>query len=98
MFQLATLTSTAETAAALARKAAHDGAQDPASADRLKLCARIAAALAAQNAFAVAGEILYGSGVWSTSEADAVLQSSPLDWARSQEGSITDMDALRSTL
>ena len=98
MFQLASLTSTAETAAALARKAAQDGPHDPASADRLKLCARIAAALAAQNAFTVVGEILYGSGVWSVSEADAVLQASPLDRARSQEGSITDMDVLRSML
>jgi hypothetical protein len=104
MFQLASLVSLAETGAALASKAAQ-AAQTAARADQataresdtteyLQLCARVNAALAAQAAFAIANEILYGAGIWSPSEAQAVLDSSGFDYPTSQAGLITDMDAL----
>jgi hypothetical protein len=53
-------------------------------------------ALAAQAVFAVAGEILHGTGKWTAEEARAVLVSSGFDYAASQTGMILDMDALQS--
>jgi alkylation response protein AidB-like acyl-CoA dehydrogenase len=102
MFQLATLTTLAEPAAALATKAA---AQD---SKRLHLCARINAALLAQSAVTIAAEILHGSGKWSPAEARALWETacgaattaedSALAAARSQTSLIPDMDALRALL
>jgi alkylation response protein AidB-like acyl-CoA dehydrogenase len=94
MFQLATLASIAETGVALADKVVR--AEGPASeqAGYLRLCTRINTALGAQSAFSIANEILYGSGIWSSSDAQAVLDSSRFDFGYSQSGLITDMDAL----
>jgi alkylation response protein AidB-like acyl-CoA dehydrogenase len=101
MFQLATLASVAETGAALANKVGLGEGLSTEAAEYLTLCARIDAAHAAQTAFTIAGEILYGTDVWSVAEAEAICQSSHLDYARyahSQAGLITDMDALRTKI
>ena len=98
MFQLATMTAAVETAAALANKA---GAALEAGADEaghLSLCSRVNAALAAQTAYAIANEILFGTEVWATDQAEELLKSAPLDYSASQHGLITDMDALRASL
>jgi alkylation response protein AidB-like acyl-CoA dehydrogenase len=98
MFQLATLASIAEPAAALIGKAGRGDASTFAEAERLGLCARINAALSAQTAFSIANEILYGSGRWSSSEARTILESVPFDFGESQARLILDMDDLRDRL
>ena len=98
MFQLATLTSLAEPAAALTDKAAMAAAQD---SEHLRLSARINAALLAQSALVIANEILYGSGKWSSAEARALGEAAAgpaLAAEHSQVGLIPDMDALRALL
>jgi alkylation response protein AidB-like acyl-CoA dehydrogenase len=97
MFRLATLTTLVETGAALGRKAAQT-AESSENREYLKLCARINAALVAQEAFAIANEVLYGSGQWSTDEARAILDSSSFDYPASQTGLIADMDLLRTRI
>jgi alkylation response protein AidB-like acyl-CoA dehydrogenase len=96
MFHLATLATLAETGAALIAKAATPGHASVERADYLRRCARVNVALAAQAVFAVAGEILHGTGKWTAEEARAVLVSSGFDHAASQTGMILDMDALQS--
>jgi alkylation response protein AidB-like acyl-CoA dehydrogenase len=105
MFQLATMATIVETGAALARKAAAaaegkatGAAAAPESAGYLRLCSRINIALGAQHAFAIANEILYGSGIWTPAEAHAVLADSGFDFGASQSGSILDMDALVASI
>lgn len=100
MFQLASLASVAETGAALVAKAARtrDDAHDADDADHTRLCARINAALAAQTAYAIANEILYGSGIWSPSESQAILDSCGFDYPGSQAALILDMDDLRAKM
>jgi alkylation response protein AidB-like acyl-CoA dehydrogenase len=101
MFQLATLTTLAETGAALVSKVSLGEDLTPEASEYLALCARINAAFAAQAAFTIAAEVLYGTGVWSTAEADAISQASHLDYsryARAQTGLVTDMDSLRAKL
>jgi alkylation response protein AidB-like acyl-CoA dehydrogenase len=98
MFQLAALVSVAETGAALVGKVARGDGLDPDTTGFLTLCARVDAGLAAQSAHAVAGEILYGAGIWPADEAEAIWQSVHFDYARSQSGLVTDLDALRSRL
>ena len=97
MFRLATLTTLVETGAALCRKAAQSAGSSE-NGEYVKLCARINAALSAQEAFAIANEIAYGSGQWSTDEARAILESSSFDYAGSQTGLISDMDLLRTRI
>ena len=94
MFQLAWLAAVAETGAALADKAATAKEQSPQTAEYLRLCSRVNAALAAQDAFAIANEIVYGSGIWSTDEAARILESSGFDYPASQAALILDMDSL----
>jgi len=97
MFQLASLAAMAEPAAALVVKAADSiGATE--EAERLRLCTRIDTALGAQSAFAIAAEVLYGSGKWSPAEAGAILASTGFDHEASQSDLIPDMDALRAIL
>ena len=67
-------------------------------AENLRLCARVNTALAAQSAFAIANEILYGSGQWQPDEARTILDSAEFDYEASQAGLITDMDLLRTHL
>ncbi len=61
MFQLAALTSAAETGAALASKVGQADDHAAGAEEYSRLCARINAALCAQSASAIAHEILYGS-------------------------------------
>ena len=97
MFRLATLTTLVETGAALCRKIAEE--RIPLDRpDYLQLCARINAALSAQEAFAVVNEVLYGSGHWSEADAQALLAASGFDYPASQSGLIADMDLLRTML
>jgi alkylation response protein AidB-like acyl-CoA dehydrogenase len=96
MFQLATLTSIAETGAALVNKTARGDGLTPEQREYLRLCARVDAALAAQAAFTIANEVLHGGGIWSLTEAEAIWQSAQFEYARSQSGLISDMDALRT--
>ena len=98
MFRLATLASEAETAAALVNKVARDADLASDESEYLRLCARVAVALAAQTAHAVAGEILFGTGVWDPAAAQGVWQSSMFEYAASQSGAVTDMDALQALL
>ena len=98
MFQMATLASIAETGAAFINKVARGDGFTPDRADYLKQCARIDAALSAQSAFAIANEVLLGSGLWAPSEADAILESAGFDYQASQAGLISDMDALRTMI
>jgi alkylation response protein AidB-like acyl-CoA dehydrogenase len=101
MFQLATLTAVAETGAALVSKVSAGDGLMPERAEYLAVCSRVNAGLAAQAAGTIAGELLYGTGVWSLAEADAIWRASHLDYARytrSQTGLVTDMDTLRSKL
>ena len=98
MFQLATLVSIVETAAALVGKVARGDGLDPETAGFLALCARVDTGLAAQTAHVIAGEILYGAGIWPAAQADAIWQSAQFDYARSQSGLVTDMDTLRSRM
>jgi alkylation response protein AidB-like acyl-CoA dehydrogenase len=97
MFRLASLTTLVETGAALCRKVA-EGADSSEKSEYLELCARINAALCAQEAFAIANEVLYGSGHWPAVEAQAILDSSQFSYARSQIGLIADMDLLRTRI
>lgn len=97
MFRLATLTTVVETGAALCRKVAQ-GAASSEKGEYLELCARINAALCAQEAFAIANEIAYGSGQWPAAEAQAILDSSRFSYAASQIGLIADMDLLRTRI
>ena len=108
MFQLAWLAALAETGAALVAKAARAadadletsdaGAAGDGSADYLALCARVNTGLAAQNAFVIANEILYGAGIWSPSEARAIVEAGRFDFQSSQAGLIADMDALHNLI
>ncbi|NLV72259.1 MAG: acyl-CoA dehydrogenase [Actinobacteria bacterium] len=97
MFELATLTSMAEPAAALVSKTAA-ATVDPRELERLRLCARVNVALCAQSALIIANEILHGSGKWSASEAQELWDSVGLDSGGSQSGLIPDMDTLRTLL
>jgi len=97
MFQLASLAATAESAAALTIKAAQ-GVGVSKEAERLGLSARIDAALCGQCATATVGEVLYGSGKWSSSEAWMIFESSGFDYERSQSRLVPDMDALRALI
>ena len=96
MFQLATLTSVAETGAALLNKIGRGDGLTPEQTEYLRLCARIDAALAAQSAFTIVNEILHGAGIWSSAEAQAIWQSAQFDYAYSQSDLISDMDMLRT--
>ena len=96
MFRMADLAAIAETAAALAKKAA--AATDPATRDYLSLCTRINTALGTQTAYGVANEILLGSGLWPAAEAAALIEAAGFDYGESQSGLLADMDALRTTL
>jgi alkylation response protein AidB-like acyl-CoA dehydrogenase len=98
MFQLALLAATTETGAALVNKIARGEDVTTDKAEYLRLCTRVNAGLAAQGAFAIANEILYGSGQWQAEEARAILDSAKLDYEASQAGLITDMDLLRTHL
>jgi hypothetical protein len=98
MFQLATLTAIAETGAALANKIARGDGLGADKIEYLRLCARVGAGLSAQTAFAIANEILYGSGHWSAEDARRIMDSAGFDYVASQAGLITDMDALRAKL
>jgi alkylation response protein AidB-like acyl-CoA dehydrogenase len=98
MFQTATLASMAEVGAALVSKIGRGGDLPAAKLDYLKECARIEAALAAQSAFTIANEILFGSGLWSAEEAEAIFESSRFDYRASQTGLIADMDLLRTMI
>lgn len=98
MFELATFASVAETGAALVAKAAQALSCGLGDVDHLGLCARINAGFCGQSAFTIANEILYGVGRWSSSEAQAILESSGFDFARSQAGLITHMDALQTRI
>lgn len=98
MFQLATLASMAETGAALINKIGHGEGLTSEKTEYLKLCARIDAALSAQSAFIIANEILCGSGHWSSSEAETILESSQFDYKNSQSNLISDMDILRTKI
>lgn len=94
MFQLALLASRVETSAALVQKAVAAFTSDLPQAERLKLCARINAAQTARKAFAIAAEIIHGSGRWSVTEARTLLDSAGLDQASAQAGLLADMDTL----
>jgi alkylation response protein AidB-like acyl-CoA dehydrogenase len=98
MFELADLASMVESGAALIDKIARGEGVSADKTDYLRLCARIDAALFAQKAWAIANEILLGSGFWSSEQAEAVFESSGLDYGASQVGVIADMDALRAML
>ncbi len=101
MFRLATFSTLVETGAALCRKAA--GVATPVDTESedveyLRLCARINAALSAQEAFVIANEIVYGSGQWSAEEAGAMLEASGVDYAATQTGLLTDLELLRTRI
>ncbi|MCX8033495.1 MAG: acyl-CoA dehydrogenase family protein [Thermoleophilia bacterium] len=96
MFQLALLAASAETTAALIQKAAD--ASDSAQVDYLALCARTSVARTAQKACAIAAEILHGSGRFTPSQAQEIMQASGFDLPASQEGLLADLDALRAYL
>ncbi len=99
MFRLADLASAAETGAALVGKVATGEDLTPEASEYLALCARINAAFVAQNALTIATEILYGTGLWSTAEADAMVKDLKINYARfalTQAGFVTDMDDLRT--
>jgi alkylation response protein AidB-like acyl-CoA dehydrogenase len=101
MFRLATYSTLVETGAALCRKAAGAVPRDDSESEDLEylqLCARINAALSAQEAFVIASEIVYGCGQWSADEARAILQASGFDFGASQTGLLTDMDLLRTRI
>ena len=100
MFRLASLATLVETAAALPAKIA-TASQTRLSEERatsLQLCARVNAALCAQEAYAIVADVLYGSGRWSAAEADEIVVSTGFDYAASQVGLLADMDSLRATL
>jgi len=97
MFRLASLTTLVETGGALCKKVAQ-GAGSPEDEEFRALCARINAALCAQEAFAIAGEVLHGSGRWSVAEAQDILDASQFDYAGSQTGYIADLDQLRARI
>jgi alkylation response protein AidB-like acyl-CoA dehydrogenase len=96
MFRLADLASDVETAVALVGKVAESDGLSPERAEYLRLCARIDVALAAQTAHAVAGEILFGTGVWAPADAGTIWEACDFGYQRSQAGLVTDMDALRT--
>jgi alkylation response protein AidB-like acyl-CoA dehydrogenase len=98
MFKLAALAAVAETGAALAEKIARGDDRPASHDDYLALCARVDAAYAAQEAWAAAAELLYGTGLWTGEEAQAVLASSGLDLPGSQAGLVADLDALRALM
>jgi alkylation response protein AidB-like acyl-CoA dehydrogenase len=98
MFQMATLATIAETGAALVNKIGRGDGRAPEETEYLKLCARVNAALAAQSAFSIANEILYGLGQWSSADTQAILESVPFDYGLSQAHLISDMDALRAKI
>lgn len=98
MFRMAELAAVAEVAAALVLKAAESdrGAFD--ESEYLAACCRVNAALAAQTTSTIAAEILYGSGLWTATEAQDVVASSGLDLGGAQVGMIPDMDMLRTKI
>jgi alkylation response protein AidB-like acyl-CoA dehydrogenase len=99
MFRLADLTSAAETGVALVSKVSNGEGLTSESSEYLALCARINAAFVAQTAFTIVTEILYGTGLWSAADADAIAKDLKLDYARfaqTQTGFVADMDALRA--
>jgi alkylation response protein AidB-like acyl-CoA dehydrogenase len=99
MFQMANLVSVTETGAALAAKVCDGEGLTSEESEYLTLCARINAAFAAQAAFTIATEVLYGTGVWSETDADAIAKDVHLDYSRfahTQTGLVADMDALRT--
>jgi len=98
MFQLADLASRVETVAALVDKVAKGEDVPPERAEYLTLCTRVTVGLVAQSAQTIAAEILYGTTVWAASDAEAILGSAAFDYAASQSGLITDMDALAASL
>jgi alkylation response protein AidB-like acyl-CoA dehydrogenase len=98
MFRMAEFAAAAETAAALVEKASRTTSTSPDQREYLALCARVNTVLTAQSAFVVANEILFGSGLWSPSEARDILESSGFGYGESQSGVITDMDSLRCRL
>ncbi len=98
MFKLAALAAVAETGAALAEKIARGDDRPASHDDYLALCARVDAAYAAQEAWAAAAELLYGTGLWTGEEAQAALASSGLDLPGSQAGLVADLDALRALM
>ena len=105
-FRLAMLTTLLETSVALTKKAAlalenTENMKSLGSADkteRLRLSACANTALVAQEAYAIAGEILFGSGHWSAKEAQALLNEISFDYAASQSGLLQDMDGLVASL
>lgn len=98
MFKLAWLAAVAETGGALVNKIVRGTDRPGSHGEYLALCARVDAAFAAQEAFMTATEILYGTGLWSASEAQAVVDSAGLDLTASQSGLVADMDALRALM
>jgi len=96
MFHIATLATVAETGAALIKKAALADGAAPERAEYLKACARVNTALAAQTAFTVTNEILYGTQKWDAAEAEGIFDSSGFDYPASQSGLILDMDKLQT--
>jgi len=98
MFQMASLATLVETAAALPTKIASVGEAGGAAAESLRLSARINAALCARAALGIAADVLYGSGQWEAAQADEIVASSGLDYPASQAGLLADMDRLRETL
>ena len=98
MFQLALLASWAETSAALALKAASALDSGLAHAEYLRLCARINAAQSTRKAICTAAEVVYAAGRIPVAEAQELLCSRELDWARTQAGLLADMDALVASL
>jgi hypothetical protein len=99
MFQMANLVAVTETGAALASKVCNGEGLNSEESEYLTLCARINAAFAAQAAFTIATEVLYGTGVWSETDADAIAKDLHLDYSRfahTQTGLVADMDTLRT--
>jgi alkylation response protein AidB-like acyl-CoA dehydrogenase len=99
MFQMANLVAVTETGAALASKVCNEEGLTSEESEYLTLCARINAAFAAQAAFTIATEVLYGTGVWSETDADAIAKDLHLDYSRfahTQTGLVADMDTLRT--
>jgi alkylation response protein AidB-like acyl-CoA dehydrogenase len=94
LFRVAELTAVVETATALVDKVVQGTAVSAETDEYLSACCRVNVALAAQSALTIAGEILYGSGIWVDSDARQVLDSVGFDPAKSQAGLMADFDTL----